>query len=230
MPVISKDHPAVLEGRTLFSKSVRKVTDNMNTDLFKPGSTNAKLGYKVTKGRWRGKYIYSLTLEERKTCPKYCHHWADCYGNNLYLAHRFEHGIALESRIRKEIQSLLDKHPDGVVIRLHVLGDFYSVKYVKLWKQLLKYNPKLCVFGYTARYNEPIADAVEEMNKAFPDRCVIRYSVNRSYIKSKKLRFAVSEEFKGSSFICPNQTVENVKCSNCAACWQTTKSVRFITH
>ncbi len=44
-------------------------------------STNVKLGKKVTKGIYKGYPIFTLTLEERKTCPRSCKHWNNCYGD-----------------------------------------------------------------------------------------------------------------------------------------------------
>jgi hypothetical protein len=72
----------------------------------------------------------------------------------------------------------MQKHKEGIVIRLHVLGDFYSVDYVKFWEEMLIRHPKLCLFGYTARKGDNIAHAIWLLNKRFSDRCVIRHSGN----------------------------------------------------
>lgn len=45
------------------------------------GANNPKTGKRITKGLWAGMPIYTLTLEERASCPSYCHMWRDCYGN-----------------------------------------------------------------------------------------------------------------------------------------------------
>ena len=45
---------------------------------------------------------------------------------------------------------LLDiDHPNGFAVRLHNLGDFYSLQYVALWRRLLARHPALHVWGYT---------------------------------------------------------------------------------
>ena len=161
---------ARIEGTTAYRKSVKQPPTTSKTLLvLKPGSNNKKLGYKVTKGRWKGKYLYSLTLEERATCPRYCHHWSDCYGNNMPFAHRYNVGSSLLPAIHSDISHLRSKHPQGIVIRLHVLGDFYSVVYVDFWRRMLDLWPNLCLFGYTARWGDGIQyDIHTKLNRGYP--------------------------------------------------------------
>ena len=213
------------EGRTKFPSLRKEIKDQK---VLKPGNNNKKLGFVITAKKWRGCRIFSLTLEERATCPRSCHHWEDCYGNNMYLAHRFEHGTELCVKIEKEIEELLSKYKTGIVIRLHVLGDFYSEEYVNFWRSMFEKYDRLHVFGYTARWDDPIADAINSLNKTFPDRCVIRYSRNR---KQKGLKsFACKDDYQGDSFTCLEQLGKNVSCASCALCWTTKKTVKFLTH
>jgi len=64
------------------------------------------------------------------------------------FAHRFS-TIGLLFKLDREIQELTDKHKEGIVIRLHVLGDFMTVDYVNFWEKMLFDFPTLCIFGYT---------------------------------------------------------------------------------
>jgi hypothetical protein len=220
---------AVQNGHTTYRKSVKIPNEN----VLKPGSNNKKLGYKITKGRWKGKYLYSLTLEERATCPRYCHHWDDCYGNNMPFAHRYSNNSSLLFHLHATITRLCNKHPGGVVIRLHVLGDFYSVDYVKFWEQMLIEHPTLNIFGYTARWGDDIQYAIHiQLNRRFPDRCVIRYSRNQEYDETTKARFAAEEGFTGPAFTCPEQTGKAASCAECGLCWASgaTKTVKFLSH
>ena len=93
----------------------------------KSGENSAKIGGLIVKGRWRGFPVYTLTLEERATCPRTCHHWRSCFGNGTHLADRIAAGANLEWRLEREVALLDIDHPRGFVVRLHVLGDFYSV-------------------------------------------------------------------------------------------------------
>ena len=88
---MTKTEQAVQEKRTLFSKNVFNPLSN-KTNILKSGAQNKKLGGLITKGIWRGLPLYSLTLEERATCPTTCAHFSDCYGNNMRYAHRFQSG------------------------------------------------------------------------------------------------------------------------------------------
>jgi len=226
---------ARIEGTTKYRKSVVQTASKTKTGLevLKPGNNNKKLGYKITKGRWKGKYLYSITLEERATCPRSCHHWDDCYGNNMPFAKRYSANSSLCASIHSDIMRLRTKHPQGIVIRLHVLGDFYSTEYVNFWGTMLKAWPELCLFGYTARWDDNIQSAIHtQLNVRYPTRCVIRYSQNQPFNETSSVRFATDESFSGDSFICPEQTGKAASCADCGACWgeHSTKSVRFLSH
>ena len=219
---------------TRFQKSIK--SPSLDLLALKKGSSNKKLGFNVTAKKWTGKRLYSLTLVERETCPTTCHHWIDCYGNNMPFAHRFS-TIGLTDKLDKEIEMLMEKHKKGIVIRLHVLGDFYSESYVRFWKEQLEKHPLLCLFGYTARKDDNIAHAIWRMNH--PDRCVIRHSGNKDYdgklfatqkAFKENWSYAADESFEGKSFDCPEQTGKIKDCASCGLCWMTTKTVRFATH
>ena len=210
---------------TRFKKSIKSPSEGR---VLKPGSNNKKLGFGITANKWRGKKLYSLTLTERDTCPKSCHHWENCYGNNMPFAHRFDTN-GLEAKLRQEIDGLMAKHTKGIVVRLHVLGDFYSVGYVEFWASMLQRWPKrLAVFGYTAR--EPhtaIGKRIADVEQAYPDYWAIRQSRSKAYDGT---RYAASEEFEGDCFICPEQTGKLDSCADCGLCWSVTKTVKFLTH
>ena len=54
----------------------------------------------------------------------------------------------------REVALLDIDHPNGFAVRLHNLGDFYSLQYVALWRRLLARHPALHVWGYSARHDE----------------------------------------------------------------------------
>ena len=145
---LPEGHEALTGKRTLFPSTV--VEPFKSDRCLVSGKNSRKLGDRVTVGPWAGFPIYQLTLEERATCPETCHHWSTCYGNGMQLARRHRHGPDLELAVHGELVDLQEEHPDGFVVRLHVLGDFYSVDYVKVWERWLDEFPALHVFGYTA--------------------------------------------------------------------------------
>jgi hypothetical protein len=135
-----------------------------------------KLGKWVSKGRHANKRIYTVTLEERATCPKTCKHWYDCYGNTMPFAHRFKYDSYLIKRMDKEL-AYLNTRKYGVLIRLHVLGDFPDLKYVEHWDEWLDKYKNISCYGYTAHSpKESIGGRIALMNENRWDRWSIRFS------------------------------------------------------
>jgi hypothetical protein len=116
--------PRYRAGTTIFPKSVTPASRLGR--LLKSGHNSRKIGKTCTKGRLRGAPIYTLTLEERATCPRSCAPWAMCYGNSMPFAHRIFDDGTLTKRLWGELASLQADNPNGFLIRLHVLGDFFS--------------------------------------------------------------------------------------------------------
>lgn len=66
--ILHEDDAAVVEARTRHPHLVRDPTPN--DWVLKSGEHSRKLGSHVTKGRWKGYPIFSISLEERATCPR----------------------------------------------------------------------------------------------------------------------------------------------------------------
>jgi|14BtaG_2_1085337.scaffolds.fasta_scaffold03693_11 hypothetical protein len=261
MKSLSKTEIAIANAKTVFGNRVKQANrDTMGkTELLIKRSTNVKLGKKITKGKFAGFPIYTLTLEERATCPRSCAHWADCYGNNMMYAYRYAAGPALEAMLEAELSDLQRKHPRGFMVRLHILGDFYSVSYVAKWASWLGKFPALHIYGYTA--NNPfcyptkenqkereIGQAILSLRTACPDRFAIRFSGNfddesgwtaNSYDDQR----AVAAVQAKQAFLCPTQISKTTgkyaqkgeetlvpDCGACGLCWTAKKPVVFITH
>lgn len=150
----------------------------------------------------------------------------------MQLAERLMHGPALERALELEIGRLAEIHKDGFAVRLHVLGDFYSVEYVKLWAGLIEKHPELHVFGFTARWHagkDPIARELVDLVMRRWDRFAIRFSDAPIDECS-----TVSIEYPGNkpddAIICPQQLGQTQTCGACALCWQSKKRIAFIHH
>lgn len=221
--------------QTIYGKSVKPVPSN-HVLMLKPGNNNKKLGFVVKKGRHKGKRIYSLTLEERKTCPTSCQHWDDCYGNNMPFATRYsvDDWEAFTDRLEYEIATLLEKrtHKAGILIRLHVLGDFFSSDYIRFWDGLLcYYGERLAIYGYTGHLpSSKLGKQITKLNMSYEIQSEIRFSHNNDYERLFDQRFAAQEDFEGDAFDCPEQTGKVDDCASCGLCWEATKTVRFATH
>lgn len=197
------------------------------------GHSNVKIGRDVRKGKLKGYWIYTLSLEERKTCPSSCSHWQSCYGNNMPFAKRVDHTHPdFLPRLEREIEQLLAvRGRKGILIRLHALGDFYSEMYVAFWWRMLEKHSNLAVYGYTARdmFCDPIGVDIAAMTGKFTTRCMIRES-DGPWPGMSTVSIEKPEDRPPDAFICPEQTGQTRCCATCAACWSTTKNVAFLAH
>lgn len=220
-------HPALAEGRTIMPKRVFPA--DAVPRLLISGVNSRKIGKVVTKGRWRGFPIFTLTLEERRTCPRTCAEWRSCYGSNMPYARRIEHGEALEARLWTELEEKQRQHPRGFAVRLHVLGDFYSVGYVRLWERALAAFPALHVFGFTARCpgTDPIGKALHPIIVTRWHRFAIRYS---GVDEPEGGAVVIERGAATPHVVCPAQTGGTECCATCALCWHSDRTVAFWRH
>lgn len=223
------DHPALMEGRTIYPKTVHAGRDHW---ALKSGHNTAKIGALIAKGKWAGFPVYTLTLEERATCPKTCNHWRSCYGNKMHMAERMQAGADLEWRLEREVAALELDHLGGFVVRLHNLGDFYSVEYVELWRRLLDKHQALHCFGYSARWRakvDPIAAALVDLVQEQWGRFAIRFS-DAPVEALSTISIEHPYQKPDDAVICPEQIGKTESCSTCGLCWSTTKRIAFLQH
>lgn len=227
--VLPAFHPALRAGRSLFPSRVFAPDEVQR--LLKDGHQSRKIGKIITKGRRRGWPIYTLTLEERATCPRGCREWASCYGNNMQAAERIDQGDAMFPVLEAELERLAAEFPTGFLVRLHVLGDFWSVRYVEFWAYMLHRFKALYLFGFTAHDpGSPIGEAIGLlMGHVGWERAAFRYSG----LSGKRHGSAVvlgPGEADPDAILCPAQTGATDCCATCALCWQSTRSIAFRRH
>ena len=233
-------HVVLRTGRSIFfRKGVKPVAQLKN--LLVSGHSNAKLGRDVRKGLFKGYWIYALSLEERATCPRSCHHWRTCYGNNMPYAKRVDHTdfSALTRALTRQIDGLFRTgRRKGILLRLHALGDFFSYEYVGFWKQLLRNYPNLAIYGYTARTPDShIGKAIDSGKEEFGRRFAIRWSDGDGEKDCTVSRKDDRDPLPGSAFQCPEQprgvftaAGKPILCATCGLCWSTDKNVAFLEH
>lgn len=225
-------NPSIEAGRSLFYRKGVKPVSEMNNVLVS-GHSNVKIGRDVRKGKlFRGYWIYTLSLEERATCPRSCEHWQTCYGNNMPWAKRVSHEQSdiLMAAIERDIVRLLAvKGRAGILIRLHALGDFFSRDYVWFWRDILWKYPNVAIFGYTAHdRHSDIGFAVNVVKGLFEHRFAIRWSNNAA--EDEWSTRTVVEAFASDAIQCPEQIGASDGCGKCGLCWNTNKNVAFINH
>lgn len=222
---------ALTDKRTMYASSV--VRDVTGENVLKAGFNASKIGGVVTKGKWKGMPLYTLTLEERATCPTSCKHWRSCFGNKMPFAHRMDHTAPeFELALVRNVTKLAREHPRGFVVRLHVLGDFYSVRYVQLWQSMLETFPCLNVFGYSARWDterDEIAAALVPLVLSHWDRFAVRFS-NAPVDECSTVSIEHPIQKPADAIVCPEQSGRTESCSTCALCWQSKRRVAFIQH
>ncbi len=221
-----------LEG-TLFPSMLRPVGGD---PVLKDAATNSKIGGDVLVGWLRGARILMLALEERRTCPRSCALWASCYGNSAPFTPRYPAGPELEAAIVRDVEAAVAAH-ERVLVRLHLLGDFYSPEYVGLWSDLVRLHPGLAVFGFTAwGPGTAIGAAVADARARLGRRFAIRHSGRTGPWGSFTIDFPTGRKRLGDAIVCPEQhsamngTDDGRHCGNCAACWSSDVPVVFVEH
>tara|TARA_R110002012_G_scaffold200102_1_gene369093 strand:- start:141 stop:815 length:675 start_codon:yes stop_codon:yes gene_type:complete len=224
MTALNSNHVAITDSRSLYQKNVYDVKTYKYKVIKK--TTDKKLGKTVNKGKLKGCKIYVLTLEERATCDDSCEHWLDCYGNNMPFAHRFKINAELLEAIERDLDEL-DAKGKPYLVRLHVLGDFNSVKYVMFWAKQLQKRKLLNIYGYTRNHpTKPIGKAVKDIRDIYRDRFAVRFSNYPDDPMS-----AQSEHVSDDGIGCPHQLQLAKSCGDCTLCWaMPNKSVIFYDH
>jgi hypothetical protein len=206
--------------------------------LLVSGHSNVKIGRDVRIGRLKGYWIYTLSLEERATCPSSCAHWTDCYGNSMPFGKRIDHTHPeFLPMLEAEIGRLLAvRGREGVLVRLHALGDFYSTDYVRFWQRMLDEHENLAIFGYTAHpITSEIGSKVHRLFQIFGLRALIRHS-DAGYSQFSTVSVDAETVRVPDAFKCPNQQMIHKKsgelmvCATCALCWSTPTNVAFQGH
>lgn len=231
--VLAATHPAVRGGRTLFPSRVYDPGEVSR--VLKTGHQSRKIGKIVTKGPRRGWPIFTLTLEERASCPRTCLEWQRCYGNNMQAAERIVHGGELIDALAVELAALQAAHPNGFLVRLHVLGDFWSAEYVEFWGRMLALHGALSVFGFTAHApSSPIGRTIAGVGLTFGwKRWAIRFSGAPHELHASRVIAAGESDDAdklGGAVLCPAQTGATDCCATCGLCWQSERSIAFRAH
>lgn len=219
--ILTANNPVLAKAVTIHPKTIKSPLD---TTILKSVAANKKMGNGgnvISKGHWRGMPMYQMSLEERKTCPTTCKQWAACFANNMAFAHRIDHTHPqFIELLGLEIRSLAAKYKHGFVIRPHVIGDYFSPEYAAFWIEQTALYSNLHIFGFTHwERHSLIGQMIYEWNKN--PRVWVRFSDQGG---------EMSANVEGEGFQCPEQTGKTESCLTCAACWSTTKAVRFKRH
>ena len=222
------DHPALTSGHTIFPTTVRTGRDRW---ALKSAENTAKIGGEILKGKWAGFPAYTLTLEESQTCPTSAITGDPATATRCTSRSECRRGPTWSGGLIREVALLETYHPNGFAVRLHNLGDFYSVEYVELWGRLLDRHPALHCWGYTARWHsdDPIAAALASLVDREWDRFAIRFS-NAPSETCSTISVEHPYQVPPDAILCPEQIGKTESCSTCALCWATKRRIAFLQH
>ena len=219
-----------IAGRSRFLSQVRPV--GPESTMLKSGRDSRKIGAHVQKGEWRGFPVFTLTLEERATCPRSCAQWLTCYGNNMGMARRWRWDWQAEQKLWEELTTLQHSHRRGFVVRLHILGDFPNRGAVEFWHEALITFRALRIFGYSAwPHNSRVGAAVKNLR----DMQWRRFAVRTSGASTGPRTLVVdrAEDKPEGAIVCPVQTGATRSCVTCGLCWSPAakeKPIAFLRH
>jgi len=226
---LARNHIAARLGTSLFRDG--RLETSRGQSVLKSGHNSRKIGAVIQKGKWKGYPVFTLTLEERATCPRNCAHWLDCYGNKMNWPTRWMADDELIPSIERSLTEI-SQNCDNFVVRLHVLGDFYSVAYVDQWCAWLNRFHGLHIYGYTAwQPDTEIGGAVARLADAQWERFAIRTSNGPGGVRTTRTLY--EPDLAGvvdGAIVCPAQTGQSECCATCALCWQTQRPIAFLNH
>jgi hypothetical protein len=231
---LPETHAAMVENRTLFPSTVVNVDESYSGKLLISGRNNRKLGETIIKGRFAGYQLFGLSLEERATCSPKCEAKSFCYGNSMQMARR--HRIADPEMffiiLEDEIRENLAGQEHGLMIRLHVLGDFPDVEYVGFWADMLAAHERLACYGYTHWTEGEIGKAIAGVKASYPDRFRIRWSSATPRADGAVVVDFIPDKPRiAQGIVCPAQTDATACCASCGTCWEKkTDTIVFIKH
>ena len=151
-------------------------------------------------------------------------------------ARRWRHGPELMDRITAELDELCRVH-ERVLVRLHVLGDFWSTDYAEFWGRALDRHRNLFVFGFTAhRARSAIGSVITRIRSEAPGRFFIRHSGQTGSWGSFTVDFPTAAPRIGDAPVCPEQrdgmlgSRRGIHCGNCGLCWKGDAPIAFVVH
>ena len=224
--VLAFTHPAVIEGRTNFPSRVMSARDLPRVLI--PGEMNSKIGGLWEKG-WPGGRIFSLSLEERKTCPRTCQQWATCYMNHQRFTIRVKADEYLIPKLQSEIAIHASRF-EKFSIRLHQSGDFFSAAYAQFWLDQVKRWPGLHCFGFTARQRSTPIGRILEGASADWDRFKVRFSGETGERTAAVMIDPPRGKHDDGSVTCPAESGDTPKCETCGLCLTTPARIVFKLH
>jgi len=154
-----------------------------------------------------------------------CDQWNRCYGDHCFQVARQDVSTPeaeeyLWANIELQLSFLCARN-DKVLVRLHVLGDFYSVEYVQFWEEQLWLHEGLYLYGYTHRpEGDPIHTAIKDLNTESRTRILLSDQAETPWEAGHFLVVDEWEDTPPRTARCPAElTGRDLKCVDCTLCF-----------
>ncbi|MGW8177247.1 MAG: GP88 family protein [bacterium] len=170
--------------------------------------------------------IANFSLPAMKTCPgktKFCKRF--CYGQrNWYRTERVKQGlwdryfISLSPQFAdRVIGEIKDKKIK--LVRIHTVGDFYSVEYIKKWEKIARACAGSTKFyGYTRSWRvDELRPHLEYLMENF--LVWLRASIDYTTHQQKPEGWATFSSVDGDGKLCPHDSGKVMFCRDCGICW-----------
>lgn len=138
----------------------------------------------------------------------------------------------LERAIEGDLIKLLAvRGREGILVRLHALGDFFDEEYVDFWANMLAKYDRLAVYGYTARLpHTQIGAEIDRLRDLYGMRFAIRYSDGGTDAGPATVSIKSHDEAPVDAIVCPEQTGKTAACATCGLCWHSQRRIAFVEH
>lgn len=182
-----------------------------------------------------GENIPCFNLPALTTCPgktelcsKYCYAKHGNYGfsnvkNKLQYNFKMSKKRNFMDTVKAEIHLMAIK---GIkYFRLHSSGDFYSQRYLNVWKEIAVCFPKIKFLAYTRSYMLDFSN--------LPKNFSVFYSTDKSTKKYNGKLNKIATVYYKKDFPVIDRKKEHVcksKCKDCKLCWNTKKNIVFRMH
>ncbi len=197
---LAEGHHASI-GKTVYLPDQRDVV------ISRFGSGNVKIG--------DGVFTYSRLAGGAETCPgasEWCE--AKCYAKRI-------HGPTEEVYAINSATDDVPPIPDEChTLRLHVSGDFDSVRYVMNWHKRLTERRDVSAWGYTRSWNKPyLLPALEEL-RALSNLQLFASTDKTMPAPPHGWRVAwIAGDPRSQGLVCPEETGGKQDCVECKYCF-----------
>lgn len=161
------------------------------------------------KTSWCSKKCYAKRLEKQYTGVR------ESYSNNL-LASRL-------SNFARMITIEIKKLPEKITsFRIHVGGDFYSIKYINSWIAIVKANPNMNFYSYTHSWRIPLLVPHLRKLASLPNMSLLASTdidtIHETIPTGFREAYAGDTSPSKSLIHCPVQTKKVATCDACKLC------------